>query len=112
MIKIKTPKERDNMDLLELVCQLHSRALRVGTKEMHDAYLEARVELEYRLNGLPPVLPPPSVNTVTIDEGGLTKLRERFKPVASEFANYGRTYDWDKTWDNIFDWFIKELKIK
>jgi len=45
---MKTLKERDNLDLLELVCQLHSRALG-GTKEMDDTYVDARQELEMRL---------------------------------------------------------------
>lgn len=46
---MKTPKERDTLDLLELVCQLHSRSLNTGTKEIHDAYMEARQELERRI---------------------------------------------------------------
>ena len=46
--EIKPVKERDNLDLLELVCQLHSRALQYPSKEMHDAYVEARKELETR----------------------------------------------------------------
>ncbi len=47
-----TPKkveDRTNADLLELVLQLHSRSLIYETKEMHDAYMEARFELEKRL---------------------------------------------------------------
>jgi hypothetical protein len=47
---LKTPNERDNLDLLELVCELHSRALfQPNNKLMHDAYVEARKELENRL---------------------------------------------------------------
>ena len=42
-------KERDTLSLLELVCQLHSRALMHPSKEMHDAYIEARRELEERI---------------------------------------------------------------
>lgn len=49
MIEIKNPKELTNLDLLELVCQLHSRVLEFASKEMHDAYIEARQELEARL---------------------------------------------------------------
>jgi len=45
--------ERDNLDLLELVCQLHSRALNFPSKDMHDAYIEARKELESRLEPIP-----------------------------------------------------------
>jgi len=45
----KLVESRDTLDLLELVCQLHSRSLNVGTKEMHDAYVEARQELESRI---------------------------------------------------------------
>jgi hypothetical protein len=49
---MKTPKERDSIDLLELVCQLHSRSLSTGTKETHDAYVEARQALESRITKL------------------------------------------------------------
>ena len=45
----KSAEERDSLDLLELVCQLHSRALNYPSKEMHDAYITARQELEKRL---------------------------------------------------------------
>lgn len=47
--KIKPVKDRTDLNLLELVCQLHARSLRAGTKEMHEASREARVELENRL---------------------------------------------------------------
>jgi len=47
---MKAVKERDNMDLLELVLQLHSRALHFPSKEMSDAYNEARNELTRRLD--------------------------------------------------------------
>lgn len=50
MIKPKTVEERDTLDLLELVCQLHSRALnQPRNKDMHDAYVEARQEMERRI---------------------------------------------------------------
>ena len=58
---MKTPKERDNLDLLELVCQLHGRASMYGNKEQHDAYVEARKELESRLQE-------PKDNWVSVDE--------------------------------------------
>lgn len=48
--KLKTVKERDTLDLFELVCQLHSRALnQPKNKDMHDAYVEARQEMERRI---------------------------------------------------------------
>ena len=50
--EIKTPKERDSIDLLELVCQLHSRSLMHQTKILHDAYVEVRQELELRITKL------------------------------------------------------------
>lgn len=50
----KTPQERDNVDLLELVCQLHSRALNHPSEKMHNSYTEARTELEKRLKELSP----------------------------------------------------------
>lgn len=46
---MKTVKERETLDLLDLVCQLSGRCLTAGTKEMHDAYFEARKELESRI---------------------------------------------------------------
>ena len=49
---MKTPKERNNLDLLELVCQLHYRALSYPNKKLHNAYIEARQELESRLSKL------------------------------------------------------------
>lgn len=52
-IQPKTPQERDNLDLLETVCQLHSRALMYQTKPLHDAYIEHRKELETRLLASP-----------------------------------------------------------
>lgn len=48
--KQKSVEERDTLDLLELVCQLHSRALnQPKNKDMHDAYVEARQEMERRI---------------------------------------------------------------
>jgi len=46
---MKTPKERSTPDLLELVVELHARGLNYPSKEMHDAYWEARRELERRI---------------------------------------------------------------
>jgi len=48
---MKTPKERDTLDLLELVCQLHYRSIAYPSKAMHDACIEARKELEARIKG-------------------------------------------------------------
>ena len=49
MIKPIPVTERNTLDLLELVCQLHARSLMYKTKEMHDASVEARQELERRI---------------------------------------------------------------
>lgn len=46
---MKTVKERDDLDLLTLVCELHARSMAAGTKVLHDASVEAREELESRL---------------------------------------------------------------
>lgn len=47
---MKKVEERTNLDLLELTLQLHSRAVsQPHNKEMHDASVEARQELEKRL---------------------------------------------------------------
>jgi len=44
------PKERDNLDLLTLTFELHGRAIsQPNNKLMHEAYVEARQELESRL---------------------------------------------------------------
>jgi hypothetical protein len=49
-IQLKTPKELDSLDLLQLVCELHTRAfINWGSKEFNDTYLEARQELEDRI---------------------------------------------------------------
>ena len=46
----KPVEERDTLDLLELVCQLHIRALsQLRNKNMCDAYVEARQEMERRI---------------------------------------------------------------
>lgn len=48
---MKKVKERTIPDLLELTLQLHSRASsQPNNKEMHDAYVEAKQELEKRLS--------------------------------------------------------------
>lgn len=47
--EIKKPHQRTDADLLELVCQLHSRSLAVQSESMHNAYVEARQELDKRL---------------------------------------------------------------
>lgn len=46
---MKTVKERDDLDLLELVCELHARSVMYINKDTHDASVEARQELESRL---------------------------------------------------------------
>lgn len=47
---MKKVEERTTPDLLELTLQLHSRTLnQPNNKEMHEAYVEARQELEKRL---------------------------------------------------------------
>lgn len=47
---MKTVIERDDADLLEVVCQLHARAnMYTNNKVVHNAYIEAREELDKRL---------------------------------------------------------------
>jgi len=47
---MKTLRERSNTDLLELVLQLHARSfMQTNNRYMHDAYMEARSEMETRL---------------------------------------------------------------
>lgn len=51
--KIKPVKERDNIDLLNLALQLHTRSAIVHTsKEVHEASIEAKAELINRFNDL------------------------------------------------------------
>lgn len=48
--ELKPPKSRDTLDLLELVCQLHSRGLaHPSNRDLHNAYVEAREEMERRI---------------------------------------------------------------
>jgi hypothetical protein len=49
---MKKPSEHTTFDLIELVCQLHARALAIRSKDMHDAYVEAREELNRRVRSL------------------------------------------------------------
>jgi len=46
---MKTIKERDTLDLLELTLQLHSRALNYPNVEIHNNFIEAKTELENRI---------------------------------------------------------------
>lgn len=46
--EIPKPQDRDNADLLELVLQLHTRAVVNNSESVHIAYQEARKELESR----------------------------------------------------------------
>jgi hypothetical protein len=50
---IKTPQERDTMDLLSLTFELHGRSVQQRDNEkMHKFYVEARTELEKRIKNL------------------------------------------------------------
>ena len=46
---MKTVKERDDLNLLELSHQLHARTIFSNEKAQHDAYVEARTEVERRM---------------------------------------------------------------
>lgn len=46
---MKTVKDGDDLDLLELSHQLHARSICSNNKEQHDAYVEARAEVERRI---------------------------------------------------------------
>lgn len=47
---MKKVTERTTLDLLELTLQLHSRSLACPkSKDLHDAYVEARSELDKRI---------------------------------------------------------------
>jgi len=53
MEKVKPVKERTTSNLIELSHQLHARTLaHPGSKELHDASVEARKELDERLEDL------------------------------------------------------------
>ena len=45
----KPLKEHTDIELLELVCQLHYRALQYPSEKMHNNYIKARKEMESRL---------------------------------------------------------------
>lgn len=48
---MKKVKDRTNLELLELTLQLHSRCIdQPKNKQMHEAYIEARREIEKRLS--------------------------------------------------------------
>lgn len=83
----KPVEERDTLDLLELVCQLHSRALsQPRNKNMHDAYVEARQEMERRIKV--------NNNFVLADVSRQSELLLAFiKAIKEEFA--------DQNWDYL-----------
>lgn len=59
MKQIPTPQERDTLDLLTLVCELHARCTKpTSSKEQGLAYIAAREELERRIKHLPASTPP------------------------------------------------------
>lgn len=85
--KTKPVEERDTLDLLELVCQLHSRALnQPRNKDMHDAYVEARQEMERRIKV--------NNNFVLADVSRQSELLFAFiKAIKDEFS--------DQNWDYL-----------
>ena len=82
----KPVEERDTLDLLELVCQLHSRALsQPRNKNMHDAYVEARQEMERRIKV--------NNNFVLADVSRQSELLFAFiKAIKEEFADQNWNY--------------------
>ena len=83
---MKTPKERDNLDLLTLVCELSGRSAMHGTKELHDAYMEARKELETRF---PVADALPGVGSSPIKENILATVAD----LVGSFLYYDRKED-------------------
>ena len=83
----KSVESRDTLDLLELVCQLHSRALnQPRNKNMHDAYVETRQEMERRIKV--------NNNFVLADVSRQSELLFAFiKAIKEEFA--------DQNWDYL-----------
>lgn len=90
----KTAKERDNMDLLELVCQLHSRALRYPSEEMHKAYIDARKELESRLS------PSQSSSTQPAQKQGYS-VEELFSKWDIDFIESALNFYWNDAFNNL-----------
>lgn len=124
--EMKTLKERDNLDLLELVMELFGRQMH-GSKHMHEAYWEARTELERRLatrsTKLPTIyiaspytLGDPAVNVKrqidTADEL-ITAGFAPFTPLLSHFQHmiHPRPYeDWTKLdfkWVEVCDCLLR-----
>jgi len=83
----KPVESRDTLDLLELVCELHTRSwTRPSNKEMHDAYVEARQEMERRIKV--------NNNFVLADVSRQSELLFAFiKAIKEEFA--------DQNWDYL-----------
>jgi len=114
----KTPKERDNLDLLELVCELNGRSLLHATEKLHDAYWEARNELALRLN---PDQPTESVSqneiNLAIENGelvdkiqSLTQQLEEYKKEEKDWATMSIQMDKLESLESQLQQKEKELK--
>ena len=80
-VPLKSPKERDTMDLINLVCELSGRLSMHANKQLHEAFWEARKELESRI-------PPPSSILPEGDGERISVLKK----------------DWDEVWMKLEEW--------
>jgi hypothetical protein len=84
-MKPKPVKERDSLDLLELVCELHSRSLnQPRNKNMHDAYIEAKQEMERRIKAL-------HISNSLLPEK--EEIQAAYKKVSEDNIKYNLSYD-------------------
>ena len=78
---MKTLKEREDLDLLQLTLELYSRALMFPeSKQMHDNSIEARQELESRIVAYQNFIKAPvikSVCSICNDTGWYKKKKEQ-----------------------------------
>lgn len=73
----KPVKERDNLDLLQLALELHARTLNFpSNKELHDAAVEAKQELQSRLQPSGPEGPVDEIAIQKLGDNILTEMKK------------------------------------
>ncbi len=109
--------ERTDKDLLELCMELHSRASNSLSKVMHDAFIEAKEEMEKRLEAYAVKQQTPSQPT---DKDGWISVNDKMPPfVEHEYLICGKNgmvstlnYTKDGEWySDVFDTVVKREKI-
>ena len=107
---MKKVQERTNLDLLELTLQLHSRAInQPNNREMHGASVEARQELEKRLQVNNNAVLPHVSSCADVDKGhGVCKEKGCDKYATKDYNGHDH-WVCDSCYDSLNYSFILKL---